>query len=579
MNKAGLSTSTPVFVTALALLASCASEPETSTFRLSVVGTNDVHGVFVPEPDRGGIATISGYVDALRAARAEDGGSVLLIDAGDMWQGMLESNLNEGALMVEAYNVMDFAAAAIGNHEFDFGPVGEASTTTDETEDLRGALKQRAREMNFPLLSSNLRYESTGELIDWDNVTPSTIVDIQGVRVGIIGATAENTLTTTIASNVVGLQVETLVQALTREARALREQGADLVIVTAHSGSQCTEFDDPHDLSSCDTGGEIFRVAEALEPGLIDLMNGGHTSGPIAHFANGIVIISGVKQTQVFSRADFVIDRATGEVVDRIIYRPQEPCPWIDNNDGSCAWTGAADATRAEYENHEVVPNAAVQEIADRALAEAEELRTTKLGPTLQTPLTLEGNPESALGNLFLDAMLAGVDGDVSLLNVTGGIRTYMPAGEVTFGDVYEAFPFDNRIVVLELTGAELRRVVEVQAHNHRRRAGFSGVTIHVTCDDERMNISMKLDDGRTVNDDDMVRVITNDFLALGGDELLTPVAPEDGYQFDDRYPLMRDVIVEWFEAQPDTLDASQFRNGDSHTWNLPENLSSDCKL
>ncbi|MDH3533937.1 MAG: bifunctional metallophosphatase/5'-nucleotidase, partial [Gammaproteobacteria bacterium] len=61
---------------------------------ISVVGTNDVHGELLPAEGKGGLATLSGYVAALRDVRAADGG-VLLVDAGDMWQGTLESNLNE----------------------------------------------------------------------------------------------------------------------------------------------------------------------------------------------------------------------------------------------------------------------------------------------------------------------------------------------------------------------------------------------------------------------------------------------------------------------------------------------------
>ena len=66
---------------------------------------------------------LGGYVDNLRAARAADGGAVLVLDAGDTFQGGIESNLSEGAMVVDAYNAIGYAALAIGNHDFDFGPV------------------------------------------------------------------------------------------------------------------------------------------------------------------------------------------------------------------------------------------------------------------------------------------------------------------------------------------------------------------------------------------------------------------------------------------------------------------------
>ena len=130
-------------------------EPEANLIVISVLGTNDVHGELIPQSDRGGIITFSGYVAALRDARADDG-AVLLVDAGDMWQGTLESNLSEGAAVVQAYNALGYAAAAIGNHEFDFGPAGPRPIPQDDGDDPQGALRQRATETDFPLLAANL---------------------------------------------------------------------------------------------------------------------------------------------------------------------------------------------------------------------------------------------------------------------------------------------------------------------------------------------------------------------------------------------------------------------------------------
>src|SRR5687767_109594 len=98
------------------------ADPPPPTITLSVVGTNDLHGGILQRGDRGGLALLGGYVANLRAARERDGGAVLLLDAGDMFQGTLESNLNEGASVIAAYNTLRYAAAAVGNHDFDFGP-------------------------------------------------------------------------------------------------------------------------------------------------------------------------------------------------------------------------------------------------------------------------------------------------------------------------------------------------------------------------------------------------------------------------------------------------------------------------
>ncbi len=547
--------------------------------RISVIGTNDVHGVFLPEPGRGGLATISGYVDAVRAVRDEDGGAVLLIDAGDMWQGTLESNLAEGATVVEAYNAMNYTAAAIGNHEFDFGPLGEAATPKSDGDDPRGALKQRATEMEFPLLAANLVDKSTGALVDWDNVTPAVLIDVQEIKVGIIGVMTENALVTTIGSNVVGLDVEPLVAAISREARILRDSGAQLVIVTAHAGSRCEEFDDPHDLSSCYMDGEIMGVANSLPRGLVDHIIAGHTHHRIAHFVNGISITSSIARTVNFARADFVIDRQTGEILDRKIFRPQAPCPFINTSDGECAWENSGNVSPAHYEGRPVIPDAAVLEISTRAAAFAENKKNQKLGPHLEAPFLLEGNPESPLGNLFVDAILWGSEGDIAIHNVTGGIRAELPAGDLTFGDVYEVFPFDNVTIVLDIRGRDLRRIIEKQAHNHHRRAGVAGMRMFIECSNGIMSVDMVLSDGRSIADEDVIRVITNDFLALGGDGIFDPAKPEDGFEYGDDGPLTRDVLVDWFRARPSRMNAADFRSAGEPRWNLPKDLPESCTL
>ena len=87
----------------------------------------------------------------------------MLVDAGDMFQGTLESNLGEGAAVVRAYNALGYDAAALGNHEFDFGPVGPAPAPRTPADDARGALKARAAEAKFPLLVANIADAASGE--------------------------------------------------------------------------------------------------------------------------------------------------------------------------------------------------------------------------------------------------------------------------------------------------------------------------------------------------------------------------------------------------------------------------------
>src|SRR5690606_18472831 len=122
---------------------------------ISIVGTNDLHGHI------GALPLLGGHLANLRRARAHDG-AVLLIDGGDMFQGTLESNLEEGASVVRAYEALGYDAVTIGNHEFDYGPIGPRATPRAGTDDPRGALRARMAEADYPFLSANLLARETG---------------------------------------------------------------------------------------------------------------------------------------------------------------------------------------------------------------------------------------------------------------------------------------------------------------------------------------------------------------------------------------------------------------------------------
>src|SRR5215510_1840375 len=154
---------------------------------ISVVGTNDLHGGIAARDGKGGLALFAGYLANVRKARAADGGAVLLVDAGDMFQGSLESNLAEGAPVVEAYNALGYDAVAVGNHDFDYGPAGPASVPRSPADDPFGALKARAAEARYPFLAANVLDAATGRPVSWPNVRPTAMVEKAGVKIGIVG--------------------------------------------------------------------------------------------------------------------------------------------------------------------------------------------------------------------------------------------------------------------------------------------------------------------------------------------------------------------------------------------------------
>ncbi len=560
-------------------IASCATLDNDQTLTITVVGMNDVHGELAPKPGSGGIAGMSGFIDAVRAARAEDGGAVLVIDAGDMWQGTLESNLREGASMVQAYNAIGITAAAVGNHEFDFGPAGEKAIPEDPADDPRGALKLRAAEVEFPLLAANIIDDATGLPVAWPNTRPSTIVEVQGVKVGIIGVLAARGLLQTIPANVVGLRLAPLATTIAAEARNLRDAGATVIIVAAHAGGQCTEFDDPRDLSSCDTDSEIMRVARELPAGLVDHIVAGHVHKGIAHVVNNVAITSSYSKTRAFSRVDFMIDRESGEVRRRTIYPPQQACISVVRGSGRCATAEDRDVAAAVYEGRSVTPDPVVAAIAAESTAFARGVKEERLGVQLTSTFPHPPATESPLANLMTQAVLELIGGDVAIHNVVGGIRSTLPPGELTYGSVYEMFPFDNRIVVLDISGAELRAVLAHQAHRGHRRAGVAGIRVQVQCSGDGMHVVATRPDGGEIADGDPVRLIANDFLVLGGDDILTPIIPEDGFDIDNSMPLVRDVLVDWFRNGAAMLDPDDFSSADEPRWRVPASVPASCTL
>jgi len=554
--------------------------PDSDAVIITVIGTNDVHGDLLPGPRKGGLTTFSGYVAATRAARAEDG-AVLLIDAGDMWQGTLESNLVEGKSVVEAYNAMNYTAVTIGNHEFDFGPVGENSIPTNDDEDARGALKQRAIESEFPLLAANIVNSNTGEPVEWDNVTPSVMVEAAGVKVGIVGLVTAHMLQVTATSNTVGLEISPLADATIREATKLRADGADIVIVTAHAGGGCTKFDDPNDASSCRTNAEIMRVARAVPEGLVDLIIAGHEHDGIAHFVNGIAVTSAFSNTHAFHRVDFSMDASSGEILESKIFPPQLNCPAHNRETGECEWS-ERDPSIVElpvYEGNVVRPTAEVQAIIDEAIAHTEAIKSEPLGVTLETPFLRDNTPESPIARLFTDAILEETDADISIHNTSGGIRADLQAGPLTYGDIYQISPFDNQVVILDVSGADLRRIIEAQVPRTGRRAGFSGMQVYVDCAASDATVKMVLNDGREIQDVDRIRISTNDFLATLGDGILTPGMPDGGFQFASDGRMNRDLIVSWLKKRGGSLSHREYATTKTNRrWNFSDSFVTQCQ-
>lgn len=509
---------------------------------LSIVGTNDVHGRVAS------VAVLAGFVDNLRRARESDGGAVLLVDGGDMWQGTLESNLGEGRAMVTAYNMIGYTAATIGNHEFDYGPVGDAATPRGPGDDRRGALKARVREARFPILAANLLDDRTGEQVRWESVRPSVLHEAAGVTVGIIGVTTEETLRTTIAGNVDDLRMASVRDTVVTEARALRERGARVIVVAAHAGGICNRFDDPDDLSACDPAEEIFELAHALPEGTVDVIVAGHTHAGVAHRVRGIAIIEQYAQGYAFGRVDLTYDPVAQRVTDSRIFPPQPLCTRRAERLDDCA--------PGEYEGRPVEPDRSILEAVASDLSRAQTLRDQPLGVTLTSDIRRSRDAESALGNLLTDLMRrARPSADVAIIN-GGGIRASFDEGPLTYGQLYETFPFDNRFAVLRMSGAELRAVFARMLGEDGAVLIPSGLRVVARCRRGRLDVTLRRDAGRAVRDSEQLEVLLSDYLATSAEPTFAAVRERPGALSLEDEPPIREELARVLRERGGTLDA-----------------------
>ncbi len=437
--------------------------PPEAPIQLTLLGINDFHGGLLDRPvgtpldspRAGGAAMLSAYVNAIRE---QNPGGVLVVDAGDMLQGPLLCNHFEGAPVAEFYNHLGVAAAALGNHEFDYGPRGPKAATGPDDEHF-GALEAFLAAADFPVLSANV---SPAEWPIPAGVAPSQLVEVQGVRVGLIGISTETTPTQTLAANVAGVRFDPIAPATAREVASLREQGAEVIVALAHLDGGCRTDRSWPPPAFCEPDGELVPVLEG-GGGAIDAVVTGHRHEWYANLVDGVAVVSAGSRGRALSRVDLFVDPVTRQV-DRSLTRVSDPiaaCESVPATGTSCLDPSATGPwTPATYGGRPVPPDGDVDTLLAPYLDQVEAICAQRLTHAA-VPIGT-GRGESASGNLVADAMRAHrVGSHVALVN-KGAMRATLPEGEVSYCDVYAMFPFDNRFVVLTMTGEELERLLEI---------------------------------------------------------------------------------------------------------------------
>jgi len=439
-------------IVALLGCAGSAARPEPTASpptRLTIVGINDTHGALLSAKaeghgEVGGADWFAGYLNAIRAEARERGGAVLVLDGGDAFQGTMISNQFRGRSVTEVYNALGLTAAAVGNHEFDFGI---------------DVLAERAAQARYPLLAANVFLRGTRKRPDW--LRPSALLDAGGVKVGVIGLATRETPLTTSPGMVAGLEFVEGGPAAAQEADALRAQGATVVVICAHAGPLPPE-------------NEIQRVAEAVQ-GKVDAIVSGHhhvALGPPPLVVAGIPIVQSGSRLQAFSIVELALD-GRGHVQSFAVNegtRPRSGGPqMILHEDGG---------QPATWRGRRVEPDPAVAAIVAKYDAQVREMRETRIGESLVD--LRKGGRDDLIGNLAADALRSGAGGSLKAryaLQNAGGLRVnQIPAGPITYGQIFDLFPFDNSQVVISLSAAELRDALEAVLRHGKAPMRVSGL-------------------------------------------------------------------------------------------------------
>ena len=174
------------------------------------------------------------------------------------------------------------------------------------------------------------------------------------------------------------------------------------------------------------------------------------------------------------------------------------------------------------------------------AIEAARGKRSEPLGVAVDGPVTRDYDDESPLGNLFADLLREATGADVAVTN-GGGLRADLPAGPLTFGALYEAFPFDNRVAKVRLSVGALRRVLAAHLARGGGILSVSGLTLTARCGSGGLDVALDRN-GSTLSDDTVLTIAGSDFLFAGGDEFWSGATPAEGIAIDRER--VRDALV-----------------------------------
>jgi 5'-nucleotidase len=429
-----------------ALLSGCAAFRPADQVEINLVALNDLHGHLEAsrygEGKAGGLDTIAAALQDWR----KDDPNLVLVGAGDMiGASPAMSAMWADEPTIAALNMLGMRVTSVGNHEFDQGRVellrqqkgGCASPRPDKACKFAPSYDGA----KFSYLAANV--------IDTRNNTSLLpayrIEEVKGVKVAFIGAVVKDLPELVAAGGISGLQVIDEAQAINKLMPQLREQGATVFVVLIHQGGTsagAAEGDYCNNLK-----GDIVDVVKRLDPAIRLVVSGHSHKGYLCKIDDRLVTQAEMGG-HMLSRIRMMVDKQTGALTDvsarNIVMEPGR--------------FGTEPAAQAFMEN-----------VRTRSQAELAKPVAT-LGAAVILKKKMDGTGESPLGQVVADAsLLAGRPwgAQIAFMN-SGGVRMDLEtrSGNIaTQGSVQATLPFGNELVVMNMTGAQLRALLEQQWH------------------------------------------------------------------------------------------------------------------
>lgn len=464
-----------------------------SYVQLDILTVNDYHGALAEAGKNPGAAKLAGW---LRAEQAKNPDGTLILSAGDMFQGSPDSNLLYGKTVVEVMNKIGFTAMTLGNHEFDWGI---------------DTLKVRAKQARFPFVAANVIDNTTNKAADF--AKPYIIIEKQGIKIAIIGLATPESAYKASPKLVSGLTFADPT-ATFRELLPKLKQQADIIVVLSHLGGSIDQ----------QSGALTGEAAEFLANSIgVDALITGHSHEGYAIKAQNVPVVQARYNGRAVGKVSLVYSTESKQIL-------------------------ASSAALIELNPVMLTADAAVVKILNAAKLEIDPVKNIVLGKT-DHPLSHDRKQLSLLGQWSSDVLKQTVGADIALQN-GGGLRTSIPAGMVTMGQFYEVMPFDNTLVTAEMTGEQVLRVLEYGIHNEKiGMLQFAGIKViyDASMPAGKRVVEVVMTDGHPLQLKGKYKVVTNDFMASGGDGF---TMFKDAQNLTDTYQPVRDVLVDAIRKQ-----------------------------